>query len=91
MELKQVSKFTWAVVDGSTFGNVGCIRLLNHIVVIDTGMTPKIAKEFHTRIQKEVGTPITEVILTHYHADHVFGAQEFQQYPLIASAKMAEQ
>ncbi len=90
MELKQVSKSTWAVVDGSTFGNVGCIRIPNHIVVIDTGMTPGIAKEFHTRIQEDVGTPITEVILTHYHSDHVFGAQEFQQYPLIASIKMAE-
>jgi glyoxylase-like metal-dependent hydrolase (beta-lactamase superfamily II) len=91
MELKQVSKSTWAVVDGSTFGNVGCIRIPNHIVIIDTGMTPRIAKEFHSHIQQDVGTPITEVILTHYHSDHVFGAQEFQQYPLFASAKMAEQ
>jgi len=90
MELKQVSNSTWAIVDGSTFGNVGCIRIPNHIVVIDTGMTPEIAKEFHTRIQEDVGPSITEVILTHYHSDHVFGAQEFQQYPLIASTKMVE-
>ncbi|MFX1319831.1 MAG: MBL fold metallo-hydrolase [Promethearchaeota archaeon] len=90
MELIQVSKSTWAVIDGSTFGNVGCIRIPKHIAVIDTGMTPEIAKEFHTRIQQEIGTPITEVILTHYHSDHVFGAQEFQRYPLIASLKMAK-
>lgn len=90
MQLEQVSKSTWAVIDGSTYGNVGCIRTANHIVVIDTGMTPIIAQKFHQRVQQEIGTPITEVILTHYHSDHVFGAQEFQKYPLIASSKMAK-
>ncbi len=90
MQLEQVSKSTWAVMDGSTYGNVGCIRTAKHIVVIDTGMTPVIAQEFHKRVQQEIGTPITEVILTHYHSDHVFGAQDFQMYPLIASSKMVE-
>jgi cyclase len=90
MQLKQVTNSTWAVIDGSTYGNVGCIRTANHVVVIDTGMTPIIAQEFHKLVQQEIGTPITEVILTHYHSDHVFGAQEFQKYPLIASSKMVE-
>jgi len=90
VQFVNVSKSCWAIVDGSTFGNVGCIRIPNHIVVIDTGMTPVIAKEFHDKIQQEIGTPVTEVILTHYHSDHVFGAQEFQQYPLIASLAMVD-
>lgn len=90
MQLEQVSKSTWAIVDGSTYGNVGCIRIPNHLVVIDTGMTPVLAREFRKLIQKEIGTPVTEVILTHYHSDHVLGAQEFQECPLIASKKMVE-
>ncbi len=90
VQLKQVSKSTWAIVDGSTYGNVGCIHIPNHLVVIDTGMTPKIAKEFHDHILQHIGSPITHVILTHYHSDHVFGAQEFQHYPLIASSRMVE-
>jgi glyoxylase-like metal-dependent hydrolase (beta-lactamase superfamily II) len=90
MQLEQVSKSTWAIVDGSTYGNVGCIQIPNHLVIIDTGMTPKLAEEFRNLIHKEIGKPITEVILTHYHSDHVFGAQEFQEYPLIASTKMVE-
>jgi glyoxylase-like metal-dependent hydrolase (beta-lactamase superfamily II) len=53
-------------------------------------MTPALAKDFRTQIHKEIGSPVTEVILTHYHSDHVFGAQEFQEYPLIASTKMVE-
>ena len=90
MQLDQVSQSTWAIVDGSTYGNVGVIRLPTQSVVIDTGMTPTLAKEFHTKIHQEIETPITHVILTHYHSDHVFGAQEFKEYPLIASSKMAE-
>jgi glyoxylase-like metal-dependent hydrolase (beta-lactamase superfamily II) len=90
MQLEQVSNSTWAVIDGSTYGNVGCIYIPNYLVVIDTGMTPKIAKQFHDQILQTIGSPITHVILTHYHSDHVFGAQEFQQYPLLASSRMVE-
>ncbi len=91
MLLEQVSSSTWAIVDGSTYGNVGCIQIPNQTIVIDTGMTPAVAKEFHDQIQQKIDTPITAVILTHYHSDHVFGAQEFQQYLLMASSKMVEQ
>lgn len=89
MKLTQVSKSTWAVVDGSTYGNVGCIRLQGGVIVIDTGMTPPIAKEFRKLVLQEVGKPITDVILTHYHSDHVFGAQEFKNSRIIASSIMA--
>jgi glyoxylase-like metal-dependent hydrolase (beta-lactamase superfamily II) len=89
MKLEQVSKSTWAVVDASTYGNVGCIQLPDEIIVIDTGMAPPLAKQFRQLIHKEVGEPITHVILTHYHSDHVFGAQIFQDCPLITSATMA--
>ncbi len=90
MQLQQVSNSTWAIVDGSTFGNVGCIHIPHHLVVIDTGMTPRIAREFHNQILHTISSPITHVVLTHYHSDHVFGAQEFQQYPLVASSRMVE-
>ena len=90
MKLEQVSPSTWAIVDGSTYGNVGAIRIPDHIIIIDTGMTPVLAKEFHKKVIKEIGSPITHILLTHYHSDHVFGMQEFREYPLIASAQMVE-
>ncbi len=89
MKLEQVSENSWAIVDASTYGNVGCIRLSNSIVVIDTGMAPPLAKQFRKLIHKEVGEPITDVILTHYHSDHVFGAQVFQDCTIIASSALA--
>lgn len=89
MKLEQISPSIWAVVDGSTYGNVGCIQLANNIVVIDTGMAPPIAKEFRNLISQKVGDPITDVILSHHHSDHVFGAQEFVDCNIIASSAMA--
>lgn len=89
MKLEQVSASSWAVTDASTYGNVGCIRLPGNIVVIDTGMAPPLAKEYRKLIHREVGEPITDVILTHYHSDHVFGTQEFQDCTLITSLTMA--
>ena len=88
MQLKQVSQSTWAIVDGSTYGSVGVIRLPAYIIIIDTGMTPALAKEFRNKVLKEIGSPITHVLLTHYHSDHVFGSQEFNEALLIASSKM---
>jgi cyclase len=90
LQLQQVSNSSWAIVDGSTYGNVGCIRIPHHIVVIDTGMTPVIAKNFRHHIENQIGAPVTEVILTHHHSDHVFGAQEFSQCPIIASSAMMD-
>jgi cyclase len=89
LKLEQVSKSTWAVIDGSTYGNVGCIRLPAGVVIIDTGMMPPVAKEFRELVYEKVGQPITDVILTHYHSDHVFGAQEFRNSRFIASSIMA--
>ncbi len=89
LKLEQVSETTWAIVDASTYGNVGCIKLPKSVIVIDTGMTPPLAKKFRKLIHKEVGEPITDVILTHYHSDHVFGTQVFQDCTLIASSAMA--
>jgi glyoxylase-like metal-dependent hydrolase (beta-lactamase superfamily II) len=89
LKLEQVSKNSWAIVDASTYGNVGCIKQPESVAVIDTGMTPPLAKQFRKLIHKEVGEPITEVILTHYHSDHVFGTQVFQDCTLITSSTMA--
>ncbi|MFX1473888.1 MAG: MBL fold metallo-hydrolase [Promethearchaeota archaeon] len=89
MELEQVSSSAWAVTDGSTAGNVGCVRLADRTVVVDTSISPATATTFRELIEKQAGTPITDVILTHYHGDHVFGAQVFADCRIIASKPMA--
>jgi len=89
MNLRQISPSVWAVTDGSTAGNVGCIRLEDRVVVVDTTISPPIAASFRRLVEKQVGTPITDVILTHIHSDHVFGAQVFADCRIISSMKMA--
>jgi glyoxylase-like metal-dependent hydrolase (beta-lactamase superfamily II) len=89
MKLEQVSPSVWAITDGSTFGNVGCIKLPEGIIVVDTGISPPLAQEFRNLIHQQVGTLVTDVVLTHYHSDHIFGAQIFRDCNLIGSKALA--
>ena len=86
MKLEKVSSSVWAVTDGSTYGNVGCIKLEDGIVVIDSAVSPSIAEQFLELIHEHVGPKISDVIITHYHSDHTFGAQKFKGSRIIASA-----
>ncbi|MFX0168145.1 MAG: MBL fold metallo-hydrolase [Candidatus Hodarchaeota archaeon] len=89
LKLEQTSPSVWAITDGSTFGNVGCIRLPQGIVVVDTGMSPHLAQKFRNLIHQQVGTQLIAVVLTHYHSDHVFGTQIFGDCPIIGSTALA--
>jgi glyoxylase-like metal-dependent hydrolase (beta-lactamase superfamily II) len=63
---------------GYASNNMGFIVTDEGVVVIDTGMTPEIGREFLADIRKETGQPVRYVIFTHYHYDHVDGAVAFQ-------------
>lgn len=70
-------------------GNVGAIILEDKVVFIDAGY-PAIARELKREIMKLTNKPITHLILTHYHADHTFGCQEFKECRIIAHRKLKE-
>jgi glyoxylase-like metal-dependent hydrolase (beta-lactamase superfamily II) len=63
---------------GYASNNMGFIVTDEGVVVIDTGMTPEIGREFLADIRKETDKPVRYVIFTHYHYDHVDGAVAFQ-------------
>ena len=55
------------------------------VVVVDTRVTPKEAKEVLAEIRKRTDLPILYTINTHYHGDHTFGNQVFEgKGPIIA-------
>jgi glyoxylase-like metal-dependent hydrolase (beta-lactamase superfamily II) len=49
------------------------------VVVIDALGSPRLAERLTQAIRQLTDQPITHVILTHYHADHIYGLQHFKQ------------
>jgi len=88
MIAEQVTKRTYANTTGEGRGNFGAISLPNYSVVIDASMYPSVAKEFRTYMETTTGTPVTKLILTHYHGDHVFGNQIFKDCQIISSCAL---
>lgn len=58
--------------------NAGFVITNNGVVVFDTLGSPVLAKMLVAEIAKLTRQPIKRVIVSHYHADHVYGLQVFK-------------
>jgi glyoxylase-like metal-dependent hydrolase (beta-lactamase superfamily II) len=58
--------------------NAGFIVTGRGVVVIDALGSPALAQQLVEAIRKITPQPITHVIVTHYHADHIYGLQVFK-------------
>jgi glyoxylase-like metal-dependent hydrolase (beta-lactamase superfamily II) len=58
--------------------NAGFVVTNDGVVVFDTLGTPVLAKQLVAAIGKITHQPIKRVIISHYHADHVYGMQVFK-------------
>lgn len=58
--------------------NAGFVVTREDVVVFDALGTPLLGKEFIDAIRKITPLPIRRVIVSHYHADHVYGLQPFK-------------
>lgn len=87
MELKQVSEHVYYVqgqagvpTDNEGFiSNAGFIVTDEGVVVFDTLGTPSLANLLLTKIRTITKKPILKVIVSHYHADHIYGLQVFKE------------
>jgi glyoxylase-like metal-dependent hydrolase (beta-lactamase superfamily II) len=59
--------------------NAGFVVTPKGVVVIDALGSPVLAQKLIQEIQKITKQKIVAVVLTHYHADHVYGLQEFKR------------
>ena len=84
----QVSERTWYVEGESALGsranrnfisNAGFVVTPDGVVVIDALGSPALARELLDEIRKITPQPVTDVIVTHYHADHIYGLQVFKE------------
>ncbi|MGJ7529145.1 MBL fold metallo-hydrolase [Variovorax sp. GB1P17] len=58
--------------------NAGFVVTRDSVVMIDALGSPAVAERVVAQIRKITPKPISHVILTHYHADHVYGLQVFK-------------
>ena len=59
--------------------NAGFVITPEGVVVIDALGSPRLAERLTQSIRQLTDKPVTHVILTHYHADHIYGLQHFKQ------------
>jgi glyoxylase-like metal-dependent hydrolase (beta-lactamase superfamily II) len=81
---EKIGDSLYAITDGSSIGNVGLIATEEGNYVIDTSMYPKMANEMISASDTINTGKLKGVIITHYHGDHVFGIQQFEDTEIIA-------
>jgi len=87
MKAKKLAEHTYqiqgkagiATDNGGFISNAGFVVTDAGVVVIDSLGSPPLAVEMLKRIRKVTDQPIKKVIITHYHADHLYGAQVFKE------------
>lgn len=84
---QQVSPSAWYVQGASALGspenqnfisNAGFVITPAGVVVVDALGSPALSERLVAEIRKLTPQPISHVILTHYHADHIYGLQTFK-------------
>jgi glyoxylase-like metal-dependent hydrolase (beta-lactamase superfamily II) len=58
--------------------NAGFVVTGDSVVVIDALGSPALAEQLLREIRKLTPLPVSHVLVTHYHADHVYGLQTFR-------------
>jgi glyoxylase-like metal-dependent hydrolase (beta-lactamase superfamily II) len=88
MQATQVSPTAWYVEGLSAAGspanqnyisNAAFVVTPQGVVVIDALGSPALAARLLAQIAKVTPQPVTHVIVTHYHADHIYGLQTFKK------------
>ena len=87
MQARQVSPSAWYVEGLSALGSSANQNFISNaafvvtpagVVVIDALGSPALAERLVAQIRQVTDKPITHVIVTHYHADHIYGLQTFK-------------
>ena len=85
---QQVSPSAWFVQGDAALGstanrnfisNAGFIVTHAGVLVIDALGAPQLARELLAEIARVTPQPVTHLVVTHYHADHIYGLQEFRK------------
>lgn len=72
--------------------NAGFVLTADSVVVIDALGSPPLAQRLLAQIRRITPLPVRHVLVTHYHADHIYGLQVFKAAgaTIIAQARARE-
>ena len=87
MQVKQVSEHVYYVqgkagiaTDNEGFiSNAGFVVTGDGVVVFDSLGTPSLANELVQKIKTITDQPVKKVVVSHFHADHIYGLQVFEE------------
>ncbi len=89
MRLEKVSDRVYANTEGETGGNVGIILLDDQTLAVDA-QYPVSGADFRRSIGDVTEKPVTHLLLTHVHGDHVLGNQAFEDCEIVAHRRIME-
>jgi glyoxylase-like metal-dependent hydrolase (beta-lactamase superfamily II) len=87
LKAKQVAPEVWMVQGEAALGssanrnfisNAGFVVTREGVVVVDALGSPTLAEELLAAIARVTPLPVRHVVVTHYHADHIYGLQVFK-------------
>jgi glyoxylase-like metal-dependent hydrolase (beta-lactamase superfamily II) len=84
MELKltQLTEHTWIFPHHSDAtvvqSSIGVIVTRNESLLVDAGNSPPLARNIKTELARCNLPPVSRIVYTHHHWDHVYGACEFE-------------
>lgn len=88
-ELQQVRDRVFATIakdGGGAVGNAGFIDLGDQTIIFDTFNTQQAAEDLKKCAEELTGRPVSWVINSHYHGDHIRGNQVFASCKILSSA-----
>ena len=81
LTLEQLTEHTWLLPHHPDLeavqSSVGVIVSRNESVLVDVGNSPRLARKLKAELARSHLPPVSRIIYTHHHWDHVYGACEF--------------
>ncbi len=81
----QISPLIWSYAPSKTSSRMSFIKMGKKLVMIDTGMNPRLTKDFRKYAEELTGLNFTDVLITHHHGDHTFGTSVFEDCEIIST------
>jgi len=82
LEITQLTEHIWLLPHNpdanAVQSSIGLITNLNETVLVDAGNSPRLARKMKTELARCHLPPVSRIIYTHHHWDHIYGACEFE-------------